>query len=34
AAANRFHDHRSLRLLRYTQNSLRMQIHHLLGYDP
>ncbi|CAF1055630.1 unnamed protein product, partial [Rotaria sordida] len=33
AAANLFHDH-PLRLLRYMQNSLRMQIHHLLGYDP
>ncbi|CAF3491209.1 unnamed protein product [Rotaria socialis] len=34
AAANLLQDHQSLDLLRYTQNSLRMQIHHLLGYDP
>ncbi|CAF4398062.1 unnamed protein product, partial [Rotaria sp. Silwood2] len=33
AAANLFHDH-PLHLLRHMQNSLRMQIHHLLGYDP
>jgi hypothetical protein len=33
AAANLFKNH-SLHLLRYLQNSLRMQIHHLLGYNP
>ncbi|CAF1025422.1 unnamed protein product [Adineta steineri] len=32
AAANLFHDH-PLHLLRHMQNSLRMQIHHLLNYD-
>ncbi|UJR25587.1 hypothetical protein I4U23_006931 [Adineta vaga] len=33
AAANLFQNH-SLHSLRYLQNSLRLQIHHLLGYDP
>lgn len=33
AAANLFRGH-SLHALRYLQNSLRMQVHHLLGYDP
>ena len=33
AAANLFENH-SLHYLRYLQNSLRLQIHHLLGYNP
>ncbi|CAF0862265.1 unnamed protein product [Adineta ricciae] len=33
AAANLFPNH-SLHFLRYMQNSLRMQIHQLLGYSP
>ncbi|CAF0727356.1 unnamed protein product [Rotaria sp. Silwood1] len=33
AAANLSHDH-SLHLLRHMQNSLRIKIHHLFGYDP